>query len=372
MAIALDNTFRKIRWQFRHGPAGQFFRWWTEELSNAMPAQFRERRQFAMRRLLIQANQGEIALSVEGGEATQSLDTFSTEQDIQLLQQRVRELLQQHELTEVNRDLLLPEDVILNTQVVMPQDAEVNLRQAQVYDMDMMTPLTADQVFYNWRVLNRDREAGQLHFELCVTPREPVEKQLELLRKLGLAATGINIQTAKGPLDVNLLPEAMRFHIVNQKARTNWMLAAVVALLLVFVMAQSLWLRQHQVDEVNEAIDKVRSEALAVQQIRKQIEDATEAAGFLQDRKVYNQYKSEVLAELTRILPQNTYLDRLSMHAETTQMQGKSDNAQSLIELVNASPYFENASFRGPTRMDTSSRKEIFDLNATNRNRGAE
>jgi len=238
--------------------------------------------------------------------------------------------------------------------------------------MDKHTPFTADQVFYNWRVLNRDREAGQLHFELCVTPREPVEKQLELLRKLGLAATGINIQTAKGPLDVNLLPEAMRFHIVNQKARTNWMLAAVVALLLVFVMAQSLWLRQHQVDEVNEAIDKVRSEALAVQQIRKQIEDATEAAGFLQDRKVYNQYKSEVLAELTRILPQNTYLDRLSMHAETTQMQGKSDNAQSLIELVNASPYFENASFRGPTRMDTSSRKEIFDLNATNRNRGAE
>lgn len=372
MTIALDNTFRKIRWQFRHGQTGQFLRWWADELSNVMPEQFRERRQFAQRRLLVQAEQAEIVLSVEGGEAIQSLDTYSTEQDMQLLQQRIRDLLQQHELAEVSRDLLLSEDVVLKTQVVMPLATEVNLRQALAYEMDKHTPFTADQVFYNWRVINRDREAGQFHFELYVTPREPVEKQLETLKKIGIPPTGVDVATDDGPLGINLLPEDLRFHIVNPRVRTNAMLGAATLLLLVFVMAQSLWLRQHQVDEVNEAIDSVRSEAHAVQQIRKQIEDASEAAGFLQSRKIHNQYKSEVLAELTRILPQDTYLDRLSMHAETTQLQGKSDNAQSLIELVNASPYFESASFRGPTRMDSRSRKEIFDLTASNRTRGAE
>lgn len=288
------------------------------------------------------------------------------------MQQRIKDLLQQHELAEVNRDLLLPQDVILVTQVVMPLAAEVNLRQALVYEMDKHTPFTAEQVFYNWRVLSRDREAGQLHFKLFVTPREPVDEQLKQLEKLGLAPTGIDVASADGPLNVNLLPEAMRFHIVNQQARTNGVLAAATVLLLIFAMAQSLWLRQHQIDEINEAIEGVRSEALAVQQIRKQIEDATEAAGFLHGRKMHNKYKSEVLAELTRVLPQDTFLDRLSMNAETTQLQGKSDNAQSLIELVNASPYFENASFRGPTRMDSRSRKEIFDLNATNIAEGAE
>lgn len=372
MAIALDNTYRKLRWQFRHGRAGQFFRWWADELNALMPEQFRERRQFARRRLLIQVSHGEIVLSVAGAEAIQSLDTLSTEQDIQLLQQRVRDLLHQHELTEVHRDLLLSEQVILKSQVVMPLAAEVNLRQALAYEMDKHTPFTAEQVFYNWRVLSRNREAGQLHFELFVTPRRPVEEQLELLKKLGLEPTGVDITTGEGPLNINLLPEAMRFHIVNQQARTNWILAAAAVLLLALVMAQSLWLRQHQIGEINDAIEAVRSEALAVQQIRRQIDDASEAAGFLQDRKIHNQYKSEVLAELTRILPQDTYLDRLSMNAETTQMQGKSDNAQDLIELVNASPFFENASFRGPTRLDSRSRKEIFDLNATNIVRGAE
>ena len=133
-----------------------------------------------------------------------------------------------------------------------------------------------------------------------------------------------------------------------------------------FVMAQSLWLREHQIEAINEAIDNVRAEAMAVQQIRKQIDDASDAAGFLQGRKIQNGYKVEVLAELTRILPEDTFLDRLSLHAETTQMQGKSNNAQGLIELINNSHFFNDASFRGPTRLDNRSRKEIFDLSANN------
>jgi general secretion pathway protein L len=322
--------------------------------------------------LLIQVEHGEIALSIDDSEAIQSLDSLSTEQDVQLLQQRIRELLQQHELVEVGRDLLLSQEVVLRTQVVMPLATEVNLRQALAYEMDRQTPFKAEQVFYNWRILSRDREAGQLHFELYVTPRGPVEEQLELLKKLGLAPTGIDVGAPDGSLGLNLLPEALRYHIVRQQVRLNWAFGAVTVFLLAFVMAQSLWLREHQIATIGEAIEDVRAEAMAVQQIRKQIEDAGDAAGFLQSRKISNGYKVEMLAELTRILPENTYLDRLSMHSENVQIQGKSDNAQSLIELVNDSPYFENASFRGPTRLDARSRKEIFDLSADIIQKGAQ
>jgi general secretion pathway protein L len=141
---------------------------------------------------------------------------------------------------------------------------------------------------------------------------------------------------------------------------------------MVFVMAQSLWLREHQLKRIAGAIDDVRAEAQAVQQIRKQIEDASEAAGFLEAHKLENGFKVEILAELTGILPDDTYLDRLSMQADTIQMQGKSSNAQSLIELINNSPVFENASFRGPTRLDSRSGKEIFDLSMNSERRETE
>lgn len=366
MAIAFNNTFQKIRIRFMNGPAGQFFQWWGEELRNAMPAQLRARMQYARRSLLMQVGDGEIALSVDDTGAVQSLDSVPTDQDVQLQQQRIRELLQQHELTEVSRDLLLSEAVVLHSEVVMPLAAEANLRQALAYEMDRHTPFQAEDVFYNWRILSRDRDSGQLHFELYATPRKPVEAAIEQLKRLGLAPTGVDVNSPDGPLGINLLPEALRFHIVNQQARVNWVIGATALFLMVFVMAQSLWLREHQLQAIGDAIDNVRAEAMAVQQIRKQIDDAGEAAGFMQTHKIQNGYKIEVLAELTRILPMDTYLDRVSMHADTTQMQGKSDNAQSLIELINNSPYFENASFRGPTRLDNRSRKEIFDLSTNN------
>ncbi|MFC1777630.1 PilN domain-containing protein [Pseudomonadota bacterium] len=367
MAIALNNTIQNIRSRFEYGPAGQFFRWWAEELRNAMPAKLRARMQYARRKLLMEVGDGEVGLSIDDADSIQSLDSLSIDQDAQIQQQRVRELLQQHELTEVSRDLLLSEEVVLRTEVVMPLAAEANLRQALAYEMDRHTPFEAEEVFYQWRILSRDREAGQLHFELYVTPREPIEAHIELLTRLGLAPTGVDVAGDDGPLGINLLPVGLRYHMVKQQVRVNLIIGAATVFLLILVMTQSLWLREHQIQVVQEAIEDVRAEAQAVQQIRKQIDDATEAAGFLQTRKIENGYKVKMLKELTRILPDDTYLDRLSLHAETAQMQGKSSNAQSLIELINDSPFFENASFRGPTRLDSRSGKEIFDLSASNK-----
>ena len=366
MANSINNTIQNVRLRFVNGPAGQFFQWWGEELSNAMPAQLRARMQYARRHLLMQLDDNEITLAIDGARTVQSLDSFSTEQDLQLLQQRVRDLMQEHELTEVGRDLLLPESVVLRTDVSLPLATEANLRQAMAYEMDRHTPFQAEEVFFTWRVLSRDREAGQLNFELFVTPREPVEAKIEQLKRLGLAPGSVDVSVDEEPLGINLLPENLRHRVVNQQTRINLAFAAISVLLMAFVMAQSLWLREHQVKAINEAIDNVRAEAMAVQQIRKQIDDASDAAGFLQGRKIQNGYKIEMLAELTRILPQDTFLDRLSLHAETSQMQGKSDNAQGLIELINNSPFFDDASFRGPTRLDNRSRKEIFDLSANN------
>lgn len=364
MAIALKNTVINFKNRLVAGQVGQFLRWWGGELANLLPTRLRAQLQYARRRLLIQDYADEVSVSVEDGEAVQALDTYSKTGDKQLQQQQVRELLQQHELTQVSRDLLLPEDQVLRIVSVLPLATEANLRQALSYEMDKHTPFQAAEVFFTWRVLQREREANQLHFELFVTPREPVEAVIEKLVPLGLAPTGVDILTEEGLAGINLLPDGLQAKVVNERTRINWLVAGATALLLMFVMAQSLWLRQHQVTEVNLAIDEVRAEAQSVQQIRKQIEDAGEAATFLQVRKADNGYKVAMLAELTRVLPDDTFLDRMSLHDKTMQIQGKSDNAQKLIELINDSDYFNSASFRGPTRADNRSNKEIFDLNA--------
>ena len=193
MAIAIKSTLKNYRNRFSSGPAGQFLRWWGEELVNAMPAQFRERMQYARRKLLMQVSEEDIALSVADADSIQSLDTIASDQDMQIQQQRIRELLSQHELMEVSRDLLLPESVVLRSRVVMPLAAEAGLRQALAYEMDRHTPFQAEEVFYTWQVLSRDRGAAQLHFDLFATPRAAVEAHLDWLSRLGLSPSGVDV-----------------------------------------------------------------------------------------------------------------------------------------------------------------------------------
>ena len=72
----------------------------------------------------------------------------------------------------------------------------------------------------------------------------------------------------------------------------------------------------------------------------------------------------ELLADITRILPDDTYLDRLVISEESILIQGKSSNAQQLIEVVNKDETFDQAAFRGSTRLDAASGLEIFEVNA--------
>ncbi len=110
---------------------------------------------------------GELVFSIDNAKAIQSLDSVSTRSGSRSYNSNaLRDLLQQHELVEVHRDLLLPESVVLQTHVTMPLAAEANLRQALAYEMDRHTPFSAEEVFFGWHNLSRDREAGQFQFRV--------------------------------------------------------------------------------------------------------------------------------------------------------------------------------------------------------------
>ena len=108
----------------------------------------------------------------------------------------------------------------------------------------------------------------------------------------------------------------------------------------------------------------VQGEARKVLGIRKQIEETSAAAGFLATRRAQTPLAIELLADVTRILPDDTYLDRLVIGQNSVQLQGKSKNAQQLIERVNESGLLSAAAFRGSTRLDVRTGLEIFEINA--------
>lgn len=364
MVNAIEQHINDLRHRLRTGPVGKFFTWWVEELKSALPESWQEKLQHATRRLVVTPGAGALELGVVENRQMKVIGEIPLAQDATLQRQQFEDLRTQNELEEAPCFLLLGVDSILAREVSLPLAAEANLAQVLAFEMDRQTPFKASAVYFDWRVLERGGAGGKLRLMLYVIPRAELDQAVKRLSGTGAGLAGVDLRENGGTLGLNLLPEERRYRVVNRKARLNWALGGVAAVLLASVMALSLALRAHQVAELEQAIAAVRDEAMQVDRIRNQIENASEAAGFLALRRAESPLAVEILADITRILPDDTFLDRLVVGRGNVQLQGKSRNAQQLIELVNQSPYLAAAAFRGSTRLDARTGLEIFEINA--------
>lgn len=364
MANALERQLRQLQSRVRTGPVGTFFAWWVEELRLALPERWQEKLRHNTRNLAVVLEHGEAELYSDENHRLKPIGTLPNAQDRGLRRQQLDDIREQQELEDTPPLLMLDVASVLAREVSLPLATESNLAQVLTFEMDRQTPFKASAVYFDWRILERNSASGQLRLKLYVVPRAEVDESVKRLADSGIELAGVDVRENDRSLGLNLLPEDARHKTVNTRARVNFALAGTALALLIAAMAFSLYLRDHQVRELEDAIAEVRGEALQVDAVRKQIEGASEAAGFLAMRRAESPLAVELLADITRILPDDTYLDRLVIGRNNVQMQGKSRNAQQLIERVNESPYMSAAAFRGSTRLDARSGLEIFEINA--------
>lgn len=84
----------------------------------------------------------------------------------------------------------------------------------------------------------------------------------------------------------------------------------------------------------------------------------------LAHRKNQTQASVIVLEELSRILPDNTYVTELRIDGNTVQIVGLTDDAPSLIRLMEQSSHFTRATFFAPTTHAPSDRGDRFHVEA--------
>ena len=111
--------------------------------------------------------------------------------------------------------------------------------------------------------------------------------------------------------------------------------------------------KEQRFEELSDALFQVRRAAIAMQDGAQSVApgDAVAFAAYRlkQDRMMV----SEVVALVTELLPDDTWLERLSIDAETVEMSGYSSNAAGLIDRFETHPAFLEPIFRSPiTRED--------------------
>jgi general secretion pathway protein L len=259
----------------------------------------------------------------------------------------------------------------LRTTASLPLAAERNLAQVISFEFERLVPFKQSEVYFAYRVTARSKAAQTLGVELTVVPHAELAKIIAALPSLGLQAA--EIQVAGPTIDaITTIPIASEKRTTHSPLgrRINLGLGAIAILLAIACVAIPLWQDSTTIDSLDAQIANARRQAEASATLQNQIDAAGRDQRFLIDRKTASPTMTELLATLTQLLPDDTYLTELDVKGDTVRMVGLTDSATSLLAAIAKSPSFRDASFESSITRDTKTNRERFDIGAHIAKRG--
>jgi len=315
------------------------WRWWLGEVTEILPANLRRIVASTKQRLVVSIDSDEVVIH-QGSESA---------------------------LQESGRcELLLSQDHILIRSLTLPLVAEENLREVLAFEMDRQTPFTADQVYYDFVISKRSSVSKTLSLQLVVAPRELVDDALATLAAAGIQADLIATHGPDNGLEecINLLPENKRNNRGTILHWANAALATLVILLVTTAIALPLIQKNQTVRSLETEVQAATVAAQASIELRQEVEKLVEGSSYLIKKKQSDPTIVYLLDEMTGIIPDHTWVNRIDIGSGEIQLQGQSSAAAGLIALIEASPNFGGAQFRSPVTQIIRTDQERFHLSA--------
>jgi general secretion pathway protein L len=262
--------------------------------------------------------------------------------------------------------LRLPEADVLGKTVTLPLAAERELGQVLAFEMDRETPFTAEEVFWTYRILHRDRQRGQLSVRLLFVPRARLSSLLETLGRAGIAPSRAEI--ADDPNRDTFLP--LNSGTGQPRADSGrsffyWPAAALCVGLAIGAIVTPFVRQAAALSAVNQEIAKSRPVAAEANELRRQIERLSGSAELIDSERDKAGRPLVALAALTRLLPSDTYLTEFRHQQQKVTMSGRSGGAASrLIGAISESNQLRNPAFTAPVTRIEALRAEVFAITA--------
>lgn len=161
------------------------------------------------------------------------------------------------------------------------------------------------------------------------------------------------------PVSVNLIPAEKRVSKSKWVLVPTYVLLGINLLLVVALLLRGVLQQQVYSTQLSREVARLEPEVKKIRSVEKQIADLQSRTDFLTTLKKSNSVNLEVLNELSRVLPKNTWVLYLSLKNQDIEFSGASDSAASLLQILDNSPYFKSVEFVAPITRDSSG-KEIY------------
>jgi general secretion pathway protein L len=262
---------------------------------------------------------------------------------------------------------------VLRKELALPAAAEENLAQTLAYDLDRHTPFRPEQLYFDATVVKRDPAKKMLQIDWVAALRTVVDGARRQIEEWGAIPVAVVPGPPKpGAARLNLLPDVARPRPLQWQRPQVWAPLALVAVLLVAALFIPLLQKRDYAIALGVQTDEAGRRALAADALRQQLEHLQGDYNYALTKKYAYPSTVQVLDDITRILPDDTWLTQFEIKTSgkgkemrrDVYLRGESANAGKLISLLEDSGQFEQTAPRSPTTKIQGAPGEVFDLGA--------
>ena len=359
-ADRIQTAIESLRVRFARTPLPHWGRQMLAAWRAVLPASLRPLLQGEKGRLLLDRDGGTLRIAVESPGQEQLLGQVPLD-DPALVAELGRRIAD----SPAPAWLMLPPSAVLRRTLALPAAAEGRLREVLVHEIDRQTPFPADQVCFEGRVVGRDAASQGVKVELLVLPRVRLDQELQALGSLASALAGADVRGEDGrALGVNLLLPAHRSRGSDPSRRLNLALVGIAAVALLLALGLVRFNRAEALQSLRADVEAANLQVREVRLARNQLVAKVEAANFLAGRRAESPTMLELLDDLTRRIPDDTSVDKLSVENGRIVMIGQSRAAPALVGLLQASPLLVEPALTGAVQADPRTGRDRFTLTA--------
>ena len=343
----------------------RFFAWWFGALAECLPGGLRRLFRPTVKYLIVAPVGGSVIATLNRGKRGREIGSAELDGIDEAAQRKaVRKAVRGGAPNSNPIVLRLPGDRVLRRRLDLPWAAEPDLREALYFQIDRQTPFTPDEVYFDFEIVGRDAEAKRLTVEVTVIPRTIVDEAVARAERWGLTPDIVDVvdRDADAAPRVNLLPGGTVASPGAGGSPVNLLLALIAAGLVAAAVYIPLDRRETAADALLARVMVAKVEAQATLRLREEVDALRKEQAFLGGQRRGAFSAVTLLDDLTRILPDDTWLFELKVTAREVRIAGYAPTASSLIGLIDKSPGLQGPRFRSSVTQDPRTGLERFNM----------
>ncbi len=261
---------------------------------------------------------------------------------------------------------------VLRKELTLPAAVEENLAQTLAYDLDRHTPFRPEQLYFDAVVVSRDAAKKTLRVDWAAALRSIVDDARKQVEAWGAVPRAVVPGPPATAAKLNLIPDVARPRPLEWRRWQVWAPAAIVATIALAAAIVPLAQKRHYAIALNALSAEAGQQAQAADAVRQQLEVMQNDYNYVLAKKYAYPSLVQVLDEVTRTLPDDTWLTQFELKTggrgkelqRDLYLRGESGNAGKLIALLEDTKLVEQAAPRSPTTKIQGASGEIFDVGA--------